>query len=342
MFQNLGLHYYTKKCIIMHIDNGLREVRQMLTLDKVQFQGRDFLSLHDYSQDEIRYMLEVAAQLKNQTKTGIPHPLLQGKSLGMIFTKSSTRTRVSFEVGMFQLGGQGLFLSGRDIQIGRGESIADTARVLSRMLDGIMIRTFSHEEVLELAQYATIPVINGLTDLLHPTQVLADLLTIQEHLGRLAGLKLVYIGDGNNMANSLMFGGAKMGMHVVIASPDGYKPNPEIVALAQEDAKVNGGLVEVATDPVAAVKGAAVLYTDVWTSMGQEAEAEIRKAAFAGYQINQDILKAALPGAIVLHCLPAHRGEEISEEVLEGEQSVVFDEAENRLHAQKAIMALVM
>ncbi|MDI6812177.1 MAG: ornithine carbamoyltransferase [Desulfitobacteriaceae bacterium] len=314
----------------------------MLTLDKEHFQGRDFLSLSDYSQDEIKYMLQVASQLKTQQKAGIPHPLLQGKSLGMIFTKSSTRTRVSFEVGMYQLGGQGLFLSGRDIQLGRGETIADTARVLSRMLDGIMIRTFSHQEVQALAEYATIPVINGLTDLLHPTQVLADLLTIQEHVGRLAGLKLVYIGDGNNMAHCLMIGGAKMGLHVVIASPDGYKPNPEIVALAQADAKVNGGFVEVVTDPLAAAKGADVLYTDVWASMGQEDEAEIRKRAFAGYQINREMLQVAASRAIVMHCLPAHRGEEISEEVLEGEQSVVFEEAENRLHAQKAIMALVM
>ncbi len=327
---------------MLALDKEHFQGRKMLTLDKEHFQGRDFLSLSDYSQDEIKYMLQVASQLKTQQKAGIPHPLLQGKSLGMIFTKSSTRTRVSFEVGMYQLGGQGLFLSGRDIQLGRGETIADTARVLSRMLDGIMIRTFSHQEVQALAEYATIPVINGLTDLLHPTQVLADLLTIQEHVGRLAGLKLVYIGDGNNMAHSLMFGGAKMGLHVVIASPAGYKPNPEIVAMAQADAKANGGFVEVVTDPLAAAKGADVLYTDVWASMGQEDEAEIRKRAFAGYQINREMLQVAASRAIVMHCLPAHRGEEISEEVLEGEQSVVFEEAENRLHAQKAIMALVM
>lgn len=314
----------------------------MKALDKAPYQGRDFISLHDFSQTEIQYMLKVASELKAEKKAGIPHPILQGKSLGMIFTKSSTRTRVSFEVGMFQLGGHALFLSGRDIQLGRGETIADTARVLSRMVDGIMIRTYSHQEVKELAEYATIPVINGLTDLLHPTQVLADLLTIQEHKGRLAGLKLVYVGDGNNMAHSLMFGAGKMGLHVVIASPQGYKPDPEITAMAQADAKANGGLVEVIDDPILAVKGADVLYTDVWASMGQEEEAEIRKAAFAGYQINTESLKAANAGAIVLHCLPAHRGEEITAEVLEGEQSVVFDEAENRLHAQNAIMALVM
>ncbi|MHB1654254.1 MAG: ornithine carbamoyltransferase [Desulfitobacteriaceae bacterium] len=314
----------------------------MKALEKAPFQGRDFISLHDFSQAEIQYMVQVAIELKAEKKAGIPHPLLQGKSLGMIFTKSSTRTRVSFEVGINQLGGQALFLSGRDIQLGRGETIPDTARVLSRMLDGIMIRTFSHQEVLELAEYATIPVINGLTDLLHPAQVLADMMTIQEYKGHLAGLKLAYIGDGNNMAHSLMLGGGKMGLHVVIASPQGYKPDPNIVALAQADAKANGGLVEVIDDPMLAVKGADVLYTDVWASMGQEAEAEIRKSAFAGYQINAQALKAANPGAIVLHCLPAHRGEEITAEVLEGGQSVVFDEAENRLHAQKAIMALFM
>lgn len=315
---------------------------EIKALDKASFYGRDFISLHDYTQAELHYMLKVAADIKSKQKAGIPHPFLQGKSLGMIFTKSSTRTRVSFEVGVYQLGGQALFLSGRDIQLGRGETIADTARVLSRMLDGIMIRTYSHQEVLELAEYATIPVINGLTDLLHPTQVLADLMTIQEHKKQLAGLKLAYIGDGNNMAHSLMIGGAKMGLHVVIASPQGYKPDPEIVALAQADAKASGGLVEVIDDPDLAVKGADVLYTDVWASMGQEEEAEIRKVAFKGYQINGKSLKAANPGAIVMHCLPAHRGEEITGEVLEGKQSVVFDEAENRLHAQKAIMALVM
>ncbi|WP_407313799.1 ornithine carbamoyltransferase [Desulfosporosinus sp. SB140] len=314
----------------------------MKTIDRSIFKGRDFISLHDFSQDELNCFLEVARELKAEQKSGHPHPILQGKTLGMIFTKSSTRTRVSFEVGIYQLGGQGLFLSGRDIQLGRGETIADTARVLSRMVDGIMIRTFSHQEVLDLAEFATIPIINGLTDLLHPCQVLADLMTIQEHKGRLAGLKLAYVGDGNNMAHSLMFGGAKMGLHVVIASPLGYKPDPALIALAQEDAKANGGLVEVIDDPLEAVKGADVLYTDVWASMGQEAEAGERMKAFQGYQINSESLKLAQPSAIVLHCLPAHRGEEITDEVIEGAHSVVFDEAENRLHAQKAIMALVM
>ncbi len=314
----------------------------MKTIDKSLFKGRDFISLHDFNQDELSFILDVAKDLKAEQRAGRPHPILQGKTLGMVFTKSSTRTRVSFEVGMYQLGGHALFLSGRDIQLGRGEPISDTARVLSRMVDGIMIRTFSHQEVLELAEFSTIPIINGLTDLLHPCQVLADLMTIQEHKGRLEGLKLAYVGDGNNMAHSLMFGGAKMGLHVVIASPQGYKPDPLIIAKAQADAKDNGGLVEVVDDPSEAVKGADVLYTDVWASMGQEAEAKERMEAFKGYQINSDSLKRANQSAIVLHCLPAHRGEEITEDVIEGAQSVVFDEAENRLHAQKAIMALVM
>ena len=314
----------------------------MKTIERSIFKGRDFISLHDFSQAELSCILDVAKELKAEQKAGRPHTVLQGKTLGMIFTKSSTRTRVSFEVGMYQLGGHALFLSGRDIQLGRGETIADTARVLSRMVDGIMIRTYSHQEVLDLAEFATIPIINGLTDMLHPCQVLADLMTIQEHKGRLAGLKLAYIGDGNNMAHSLMYGCAKMGLHVVIASPQGYKPDPLIVAMAQEDAKNNGGLVEVVDDPLEAIKGADVLYTDVWASMGQEEEAKVRKAAFEGYQINSNSLKLANQSAIVLHCLPAHRGEEITDEVIEGPQSVVFDEAENRLHAQKAIMALVM
>ena len=314
----------------------------MIKIEQASFKGRDFISLHDFTQDELSYIINVARELKAEQKAGHPRQALQGKTLGMIFTKSSTRTRVSFEVGMYQLGGHALFLSGRDIQLGRGETIADTARVISRMVDGIMIRTFSHQEVLDLAEYSTIPIINGLTDLLHPCQVLADLMTIQEHKGRLAGLKLAYVGDGNNMAHSLMFGGAKMGLHVVIASPPGYKPDPKIVALAQADAKNNGGCVEVVDDPLEAVKGADVLYTDVWASMGQEEEAQVRMAAFRGYQINSNTLKLANPSAIVLHCLPAHRGEEITDDVIEGAQSVVFDEAENRLHAQKAIMALVM
>jgi len=313
----------------------------MAVLDKEGFQGRDFICLQHFTPEEIKHMLRVAKELKEETKAGVPHPILQGKNLAMIFTKSSTRTRVAFEAGMLQLGGHALFLSNRDIQIGRGEPIKDTARVLSRMVDGIMIRTHDHQDVLELAKYSDVPVINGLSDLLHPTQVLADLLTIQEHKKQLEGLKLTYIGDGNNMAHSLMFAG-KMGMQVVISSPAGYKPNSEIVALAQADAVKGGGSVEWVEDPLEAAKGADVLYTDVWASMGQEEEAAIRMKDFIGYRIDADTLKQAKSETIVMHCLPAHRGEEITEEVLEGPQSVVFDEAENRLHAHKAIMALLI
>jgi ornithine carbamoyltransferase len=313
----------------------------MAILDKKGFQGRDFICFQYFTPEEINYMLKVAKELKEETKAGIPHPILHGKNLAMIFTKSSTRTRVAFEVGMLQLGGHALFLSNRDIQIGRGEPIKDTARVLSRMVDGIMIRTHSHQDVLELAKYSDVPVINGLSDLLHPTQVLADLLTIQEHKKQLSGLKLTYVGDGNNMAHSLMYAG-KMGMHVVISTPSGYKPDAGIVALAQADAQKGGGCIEWVEDPLVAAKGADVLYTDVWASMGQEEEAEIRMKDFAGYRIDSDTLKQAKSDAIVMHCLPAHRGEEITDEVMEGPQSVVFDEAENRLHAHKAIMALLI
>ncbi len=314
----------------------------MVQLFKDALRGRDFICLNDFTPEEISHMINVAIQLKAEQKAGIPHPILQGKTLGMIFTKSSTRTRVAFEVGIYQLGGCGLFLSSRDIQIGRGEPIKDTARVLSRMVDGIMIRTFSHQEVLDLAYYSSVPVINGLTDYLHPTQVLADLMTIKEYKGRIKGLKLVYIGDGNNMANSLLLGGTKMGMHVVVASPKGYQPGEEIMNMAQQNALLSGGSAGILEDPAEAARDADVLYTDVWASMGQEEESETRKKVFVSYQVNQDLLKVAHPGAIVMHCLPAHRGEEITEEVMEGPQSVVYEEAENRLHAHKAIMALVM
>ncbi len=308
----------------------------------LNLKGRDFISLHDFTADEIHYLLEVAENLKAKQKAGKPQPLLKGKTLGMIFTKSSTRTRVSFEVAMYQLGGNALFLNERDIQLGRGETIPDTARVLSRYLDGIMIRTYSHADVLQLAEYAEVPVINGLTDLLHPCQVLADLLTIKERKGALAGLKLAYVGDGNNMAHSLMFGGAKMGMHVVIASPQGYKPDPEMVELAKLDASAYGGKIEVCTNPMAAVLGADVIYTDVWASMGQEGEQAQRVKDFRGYQVTQEMLDLAGKEVMFLHCLPAHRGEEVSAEVLDGPNSAVFDEAENRLHVQKAILALIM
>lgn len=304
--------------------------------------GRDFISLHDFTREEIQLMLDVGLKLKQDLQRGIAPPLLGGKILGMIFQKSSTRTRVAFEVGMYQLGGHALFLSSRDIQIGRGESIKDTALVLARMLDGIMIRTFDHQEVLELAKWSDVPVINGLTDLLHPTQVVGDMLTILEHKGRLEGLKLAFVGDGNNVAHSLLFGGAKMGLHVSIASPEGFGVNPQIYTMALKDAQASGAELILTTDPWAAVAGADVVYTDVWASMGQEGEAESKEKNFAAYQVNTTLLQAAKPDAIVLHCLPAKRGKEITDEVMDGSQSAVFQEAENRLHAHKAIMALTM
>lgn len=304
--------------------------------------GRDFLSIHDFTTEEIYRFLDLADELKAKQKRGEEHHLLKGKTLGMIFQKASTRTRVSFETGMWQLGGYALFLSAGDLQIGRGEPVADTARVLSRYVDGIMIRTYAHDDVLQLAKYADVPVINGLTDLLHPCQVMADLLTAREYKKELKGLKLAYIGDGNNMAHELMFGGAKVGMHVSIASPAGYKPLDTVVRQAREDAKLTGARIDVVDDPFEAAAGADVLYTDVWASMGHEQEQIKRAAAFKAYQINAELMKVAAKDAIVMHCLPAHRGEEITDEVMEGPQSVVFDEAENRLHAQKAIMALLM
>lgn len=315
--------------------------KNLVDLNK-NLKGRSFLSLHDFSVEEIRYILDFAHYLKNKQKKGEPYQILKGKTLGMIFTKNSTRTRVSFEVGMYQLGGLALFLSSNNLQIGRGESIEDTARVLSRYLDGIMIRTYNHEDVIKLSEYSDVPVINGLTDLLHPCQVLADLMTIEEHRGQLQGKKLAYIGDGNNMAHSLMFGGAKTGMHVTIASPPGYEPDKKIVNLAKKDAKLTGSSIIVTNDIKEAAKDAHILYTDVWISMGQEEEAKKRIKDLGPYQINEELLKIASDEAIVLHCLPAHHGEEITEEVINGPHSLVFDEAENRLHAQKAIMALTM
>ena len=308
----------------------------------MSLKGRDFLTLKDFTRQEIEEMVNLGIDLKAKQKAGISTPILAGKTLGMIFQKSSTRTRVSFEVGMYQLGGSALFLSTNDLQIGRGEPIKDTARVLSRYLDGIMIRTYSHADVEELAEYADIPVINGLTDDYHPTQIIADLITIQEHKGKLEGIKFAYVGDGNNMTHSLMIGCAKVGMDVTVACPDGYMPNPEIVALAQGYAAESGGSVTVMHDPKEAVKGVDVVYTDTWASMGQEAEKEIRKKAFAGYQVDDAMMALAKPDAIFMHCLPAYRGMEVTDEVIESPQSVVFDEAENRLHAHKAIMASVM
>jgi ornithine carbamoyltransferase len=304
--------------------------------------GRDFLSLHDWSRDELEHILHTAERMKAQQKAGMPEQPLLGKTLGMYFAKASTRTRVSFEVGIQQLGGYGLFLSSADLQLHRGEPISDTARVLSRYLDGIMIRTFAHDDVVEWAEWADIPVINGLTDLEHPCQVMADLLTIKEKKGRLGGLKLAYVGDGNNMAHSLMDGGAKFGMHIAVACPAGFEPSPVVLERAQRVAAMNGGSVAVLHDAVAAVQGADVVYTDVWASMGQEAEAAQRRQCFGAFQVNGPLMSLARQDAIFLHCLPAHRGEEVTADVIDGPQSVVFDEAENRLHVQKAIMAVTM
>jgi len=299
---------------------------------------KHLLKLLDLSKEEILDILNLADQLKYENKNGIEHHLLKGKTLGMIFQKSSTRTRVSFETGMYQLGGQALFLSNRDLQIGRGEPVQDTARVLSRYIDGIMIRTFAQKEVEDLANYGSIPIINGLTDFCHPCQVLADLMTIREHKGRFDGLKMCYIGDGNNMANSLIVGGLKVGMSVSIACPEGYRPDPEVLKFTEQF----GDKFFMTDIPLESAKGADVLFTDVWTSMGEEAETEKRKIAFAGYQINDEIMAAANPGAMVQHCLPAHREEEITEKVFEEHAEEIFDEAENRLHAQKAVMVKVM
>ena len=298
---------------------------------------KHLLKLMDWSTKEITEVLNLADQLKFEKKNGIEHHLLKGKSLGMIFEKSSTRTRVSFEVGMYDLGGTALFLSSRDLQIGRGEPVQDTARVLSRYLDGIMIRTFAQKEVEDLATYGSIPIINGLTDYCHPCQVLADLMTIREYKGACAGNKLCYIGDGNNMTNSLIVGGIKMGMEVSVACPKGYEPDAEIMAWAKENGKFT-----CTDDVLKAAEGADVLYTDVWASMGQEGEAEERKKIFKGYQINADVMKVANDKAMVQHCLPAHRGEEITEEVFEAHANELFDEAENRLHAQKAVLVKCM
>ena len=303
---------------------------------------KDLISIHDLEIGEVALILDVAAKLKRKQKKGEPHQYLKGKSLAMLFSKASTRTRTSFEVGFYQLGGHPIYLSDDASQIGRGEPVKDTARVLSRFVDGIMIRTFSHESVIELAKYASIPVINGLTDLLHPCQALTDMFTIQEKMKVLKGRKMVYVGDGNNMAHSLMYACAKVGMNMVCACPKGYQPDPHVLAEAQEDAAHAGCTITVEEDVMKAVKGADVLYTDTWASMGQEEEHDARKKIFAPYQINAELLAAARPEAIVMHCLPAYRGEEITDDVIEGPQSVVFDQAENRKKEKKAIMALLM
>ncbi len=301
---------------------------------------RDFISIHDRTPAEIAELLDLADAIKKFP--GEYRTALTGKTLAMIFEKSSTRTRVSFEAGMYQLGGLGMFLSSRDLQIGRGEPIADTARVLSRYVNGIMARTFAHETVTELARHATVPVINGLTDLLHPCQVMADLQTIRETFGRLPGLKLAYVGDGNNMAHSLMFGGAKTGMSVAVASPPGFEPKPGIVELARADARVTGATISTTHDPAEAAADAHVVYTDVWASMGHEGEAQTRRERFAGFGVTEELMGKARSDAIFLHCLPAHRGEEVAAAVADGPRSRIFDEAENRLHAQKAILVSLM
>ncbi len=303
---------------------------------------KDFISLHDLTKEEIEGLLELALKFKKENKEGISHHILKGKTLGMIFSKSSTRTRVSFEVGMTQLGGYPLFLSSNDIQLGRGETIYDTAKVLERFLDGIMIRTFAHSDVLELAQYADIPVINALTDLLHPCQVLADLQTAYEYKGKLEGLKFTYVGDGNNMAHSIMYGCGKMGINCAIATPYDYKPNDEVVENAKEDFKKSGADLLLTQDVHEAMKDADIVYTDTWVSMGQEAEKAERLKVFMPYQIDEKLFKEAKDDAIFMHCLPAYRGYEVTAEVIDGKNSVIFDEAENRLHAQKAVMATLM
>jgi ornithine carbamoyltransferase len=298
---------------------------------------KHLLKMLDLTKAEIIDILNLADQLKYELKHGIPHPHLAGKTLGMIFQKASTRTRVSFEAGMFQLGGHPLFLSSKDLQINRGEPVEDTARVLSRYIDGIMIRTFDQKEVEDLASYGTVPVINGLTDVSHPCQVLADLMTVREYKGQFDGLKMCYIGDGNNMANSLAVGGLLVGMKVSLACPDNYPPDAAVLEFAK---KYDG--FELVSDPAVAAKDADVLVTDVWFSMGDEAEADERRRAFKGFQINEDLMKNAKPDAIVMHCLPAHKGEEITADIFEKHAAEIFDEAENRLHAQKAVLVRLM
>ena len=300
--------------------------------------GRHFTRVADWSGDELLRVLDLADDLKERQQRREEHELLPGRALGMIFQKPSTRTRVSFEVGIAQLGGHGLYLAASDLQLGRGETLRDTATVLSRYLDGLMIRTFAQGDVEELARHATIPVINGLTDSSHPCQALADVMTIRERLGRLEGVRVAYLGDGNNVCASLMVAAAKLGMELVAATPKGYEPDPRAVELAREA----GGNPELSHDPRAAAQGADVLYTDVWTSMGQEEERERRLRDLAGFGIDDELVRLAGESAIVLHCLPAHYGEEITEAVLYGSQSAVWDQAENRLHAQKALMALVI
>lgn len=308
----------------------------------VNMKGKSLVSINDLTLEEMNQIFDVSKTLKEKKLTGESHRILEGKTLGMIFSKPSTRTRISFQTGIYQLGGTGMYFGPNDLQLGKSENIHDTAKVLSRYLDGIMIRTFSHQDVVDLARYGSIPVINGLTDLLHPCQVMTDLFTILEKKGTLRGLKLTYLGDGNNMAHSLLYGCSKVGMDLTLATPSDYKPNEEIVKNALDNAEYMGSKINIITDPVEAVKDADVIYTDVWASMGQEAEAEERRKHFVRYQVNPGLVKNAKDDYIFMHCLPAHRGDEVVDEVIDSNNSVVFDEAENRLHVQKAIMALVM
>jgi ornithine carbamoyltransferase len=308
----------------------------------VQMKGKSLATLNDLTREEIEQILKTSELLKLQLIRGQEHPVLKGKTLAMIFEKPSTRTRVSFEVGMWQLGGYALYLSSTDLQLGRGETIADTARTISRYVNGIMARVFSHQTILDLIQYASVPVINGLSDFSHPCQGLADLFTVYEKKGRLEGLKLAYVGDGNNVAHSLIEGGSKMGMNIILACPKGYEPDSKVVAQGKKEARKNGSEVRVTNDPKEAVKNADVIYTDVWTSMGREREKAERVKILKPYQVNSKLVKGAKEDYIFIHCLPAHRGEEVTDEVADSPNSVIFDQAENRLHTQKALMALVM
>lgn len=303
---------------------------------------KHFISIHDITSEEFYSLLNLALKLKKEQKAGIKHNILEGKTLGMIFTKSSTRTRISFEVGMYQLGGHPMFLNANDMQLGRGESIYDTANVMSRFVDGIMIRTFAHQDVLDLARFGSVPVINALTDHLHPCQALADLMTVYEHKGTLKGLKLAYIGDGNNVAHSLLYACAKAGMNMSVATPSGYGCEDIVVKNAIEDAKETGAEIFITNDPSEAVKNADVVCTDTWVSMGQEAEKAERIKIFKDYQVNKELFAKAKDDAIFIHCLPAYRGYEVTEDIIDGPMSVIFDEAENRLHAQKAVLATLM
>ncbi len=331
-----------RKRRIRMITTGSRRLKGRNIVSNI-LKGRDFVSLNDFTTEEIWQIVEAARAVKLRIRAGLLDRPLEGKTLGMIFTKPSTRTRISFEVGIWQLGGVGLFLSADELQLRRGETIEDTARVLSRYLDGIMIRTYDHQDVVDLAANSTIPVINGLTDLLHPCQALSDLLTIWEKLGRVRGVKFAFTGDGNNnMVHSLLIAAAKMGMDIRVASPEGFQPQPEIVRVAEQGAEETGARIMITDDPIEAVRGVEVVYADVWTSMGQEEGEDERLNTLMPYQINRALWQHVDPGAIFMHCLPAHREEEVTADIIDGPMSVVFDQAENRLHAQKAIMALTM